>query len=358
MKTFVPKWLALEITARCNLRCIHCRSSSGEEAGGPEFSTPQALAVLEDIASYAQPVVVLTGGEPLLRGDLFSLAAHGTKLGLRMCLATNGTLVDDTVCERIKETELKMISLSLDGSEQSIHDDFRQQPGAFQGTMKAIQYFQKHGIPFIINSSFTKRNQHDVENVYKLVKKTGAIAWYMFLIVPTGRGKDLLAELVDKEDYEEILNWHYEVEQSETDMLMRPTCAPHYYRIFHQRAKKQGKSTARRTLSFSTGGNKGCVCAQSIAFISSNGDVHPCSYFSAIAGNIMQQSFQEIWENSPLFRALRDFSSYKGRCGQCEYVKVCGGCRARADIIHGDFLQEEPYCLYVPSRMQEKTSGV
>lgn len=345
---FIPRWLALELTTRCNLACIHCRSCSSMCARTPEFSFDEARALLDDIASYAKPVVVLTGGEPLLREDLFDIAEYGTSRGLRMCLATNGTLITDDVCERIKRHSVRMVSLSLDGSTAAIHDDFRQQPGAFAGTMQAIEHFRRHDIPFLINSSFTKRNQHDIAGVYRLARATGAVAWYLFLIVPTGRGKDILAELVSADDYEGILNWHYDMERNEDAVLMRPTCAPHYYRIYHQRSRAEGHREKRRNLSFSTGGNKGCVCAQTIAFISANGDVHPCSYFPAVAGNVHRQSFRQIWEESPLFKSLRDFSMYKGRCGSCEYLKVCGGCRARADAIYGDYLAEEPYCSYIP----------
>lgn len=349
---FVPKWIAWEITGRCNLNCIHCRASASLNAEEGVFTTDGAKRVIGDIASFASPVIVLSGGEPLLRKDIFEIAKYGTDKGLRMCMATNGTLVTDRVCGKIKEAGIKMVSLSLDGSTAETHDNFRQQKGAFKGTLRAAGLFKKHGIPFLVNSSFTKRNQHDIANVFHLAKELGAQAWYMFLIVPTGRGKDIMEELISKEDYEEILKWHFMQEKDENELLMRPTCAPQYYRVYRQEAKRLGIDFKRRSLSFSTGGSKGCIAGQLIALIDHNGNVMPCSYFPKAAGNIKKQSFKDIWENSPLLKELRDFEAYKGKCRSCEYLSVCGGCRARAYAVSGDYMAEEPFCGYVPLRVK------
>jgi heme b synthase len=351
---FVPKWIAWEITRRCNLRCVHCRSSSEQEARGhPDFPLTEAFRIIDDIASYASPVVVLSGGEPLMREDVFEIASYGSKKGLRMCMATNGRLVTDEVCRKIKASGIKIVSLSMDGSTAEIHDDFRCQPGAFDGMINAARLFKQSGIDFIINSSFTKRNQKDIANVYRLAKSLGATAWYMFMIVPTGRGEDLMKELISKEEYDEILAWHYEMEKKEEDMLVRPTCAPHYYRIARQMAKDDKETYKHRTLKFSTGGSKGCLAGQLICLIDVDGNVLPCSYFPKSAGNVREQTFKDIWENSPLFKDMRDFKKYKGRCGACEFVNVCGGCRARAYAVTGDYLDEEPFCGYVPVKMKK-----
>ncbi len=352
---FELKWLAWEITRRCNLHCVHCRSSSELEVKDhPDFPTEEGIRILDDIAGFAKPVVVLSGGEPLLRSDWPVLARHGTEKGLRMCLATNGTLVTSDVCQEILASGIRMVSLSLDGSTAEVHDDFRGQPGAFAGTMNAARLFREHGIPFLINSSFTKRNQEEIPRVCRLAKELGATAWYLFMIVPTGRGEDIMSELISPDAYEEILDWHYRMEKAEDELLVRPTCAPHYYRIRLQRAKEDGTTVQPRTLKFSTGGAKGCLAGQLIALIDVDGNVLPCSYFPLPAGNIRTHSIREIWEESPLFKELRDFSSYKGRCGVCEYVRVCGGCRARAYAVSGDYLGEEPFCSYVPRRIPSR----
>jgi radical SAM protein with 4Fe4S-binding SPASM domain len=176
----------------------------------------------------------------------------------------------------------------------------------------------------------------------------------MFMIVPTGRGEEILSELISKEDYEDILAWHYHMEKDEQDMLVRPTCAPHYYRIVLQQSKKEGKKFERRSLKFSTGGSKGCIAGQLIALIDVDGNVLPCSYFPKPAGNIREKSFRDIWEHSELFKELRDFKKYRGKCGSCEYINVCGGCRARAYAIHDDYLDEEPFCSYIPVKLRKK----
>lgn len=355
---FEPKWIAWEITRRCNLKCVHCRSSSALEVEGhPDFSLAEAERVLDDIHGYADPVIVLSGGEPLLRADVFDIAAYGTGLGMRMCLATNGTLVNGQICRNIKEAGIKMVSLSLDGASAEVHDNFRNQSGAFAGTMDAMRLFNEYGIKFLINSSFTRRNKNEVPKIYELVKRMGATAWYLFMIVPTGRGQEIMEELIPENEYEDMLNWHYDMEKNEDSMLVRPTCAPQYYRIVLQRAKEEGERFQRRSLKFSTGGAKGCLAGQLICLLDVDGNVLPCSYFPKSAGNIREQSFKDIWENSKLFLELRDFKGYKDNCGRCEYVQVCGGCRARAYAMSGDYLAPEPFCSYQPGSGDSVVGG-
>ena len=352
---FSPKWIAWEITRRCNLRCVHCRSSSENVVRDhPDFTLEEAYRILDDIAGYAKPVVVLSGGEPLMRADVFDIAKYGTKKGLRMCMATNGSLITDTVCEDIKASGIRIVSMSLDGSTAAVHDDFRNEAGSFDSVIRAAALFRKHGIEFIINSSFTKRNQEEIPLVYRLSKEIGATAWYLFMIVPTGRGEEIMNELISKESYEDILNWHYDIEKDETDLLIRPTCAPQYYRLVLQRRKKEGSAFERRSLKFSTGGSKGCLAGQLICLIDVDGNILPCSYFPKPAGNIRTDSFRNIWENSSLFRELRDFGSYRGKCGVCEYLNVCGGCRARSYAVTGDYLDAEPFCSYIPETLHKE----
>lgn len=360
VQSFLPKWIAWESTRRCNLQCIHCRCSSDLNASEGDFSTTEAFRLIDDICSVSRPVLVLSGGEPLLREDVFDIAAYGTEQGLRMCMATNGTLVTDSVCHAMKATGIRMVSLSLDGSSARIHDDFRRCPGAFDATLRAADTLRRNGIPFLVNSSFTQRNKTDIAATFQLAKKLGAVAWYLFMIVPTGRGEDILDELISGADYEEILAWHYRQERDEHDILMRPTCAPHYYRIAPQLARAEGVSLERRSLSFSTGGSKGCLAGQSICFIDAFGDLKPCSYFPRAVGNVKQTPFSQLWFDSPLLNELRDFSAYRGKCGVCEYLRVCGGCRARADAVYGDYLAEEPFCSYVPrmtGSVKDETHG-
>lgn len=349
---FIPKWIAWEVTEVCNLRCIHCRSSSDLKSSEGNFSTEEAKSLIDDIASYCNPVLVLTGGEPLLRKDLFEIAGYASMKGFRVCIATNGTLINDEICTGMKQNNVKMVSLSLDGPTKEVHDDFRNMHGAFDGAISGIKYLKKHRIPFLINSSFTKRNQNYIAETFRFAKSLGATAWYMFMIVPTGRGKELFEELISPEDYDEILKWHFDMELKENEILMRPTCAPHYYRIVPQLSKERSIKFKRRSLTFSTGGGKGCVAGQTICLIDCFGNIKPCSYFPLSAGNLKEKSFKEIWEKSPLMQDMRKFKEFKGRCGKCEFLNICGGCRARAYTMTGDYMEEEPFCDYVPIRLR------
>jgi radical SAM protein with 4Fe4S-binding SPASM domain len=347
-KDFTLKWVAFELTGQCNLNCIHCRSSGGDSAG-EEISTARARKVLADLSRMGKPVVVLTGGEPLLRSDVFDLLQYGTELGLRMCIATNGTLLDDSVCLRLKESGVKIMAVSLDGASAQVHNEFRNQTGAFEGAIRGIEFLKKHRIEFLVNSSFTKRNRHSIESTYKLAKELGATAWYMFIVVPTGRARDIQEELIGAKDYEDILLWHYEMEKGERDILVRPTCAPQYYRLIAERMKK-GEKFERRTLKFSTGGAKGCMCGQNIAMISRTGDVFGCSYLPVSAGSVIETPFSKIWNESAVLLTLRESESFQV-CGRCEYRDVCGGCRVRAHFLKGDITAKDPICTYSPDRL-------
>ena len=340
------KWVAWESTRKCNLRCVHCRSSAGD-TGTEGLGTERARVLMDRVAEFARPVFVLSGGEPLLRPDIFDLAAYGTSLGFKMALATNGSLIDDRACESIKNSGIRIAALSLDGPEAAVHDDFRKQAGSFDAILRAACKLREHSIDFVINSSFTQRNHARIADTCALAKELGAKAWYMFLVVPMGRGKDLMDEMIPPAEHEGILKWHYGVETGEETMLMRPTCAPSYYRIFAQESGKSGRLAGRRSLSFSPGGGRGCVAARSIAYIGAEGEVYPCSYFTRGAGNIFDRDLRDIWE-SELFRAFREYGGY-GRCGRCEYRESCGGCRARALIYNGDMKADDPCCGHTPA---------
>ncbi len=355
---FLPKWLAWEITRRCNLNCIHCRSSSTMESEEGEFTFEEAKKLMDDIATVSKPTIVLTGGEPLLRKDVFDIAAYGTEEGFRMCIATNGSLIDDTVCKDMKRTGIRIVSLSLDGSTPETHDDFRKQPGAFDAVVNAVEHFKRHDIPFLINSSFTKRNAFDIPNVYKKARELGAKAWYMFLVLPVGRGEEANEELLNADEANYWLNWHYELEKDlilkgDSTILVRPTCAPHYYRIFRQNAKRDGLDLERRNLVFGTGGGKGCVAGQSIALIDCHGWLKPCSYFPISDVNVFDTPFSKAWFESKIMQDMRKIDEFKGRCGECEYLKICNGCRVRAYWKYGDYMEEDPVCDYVPVKIRK-----
>jgi radical SAM protein with 4Fe4S-binding SPASM domain len=355
----ILKWVAIELTGRCNLSCIHCRSwesAAAEEAEAPaEMATGHVIGLLEELARLSSPVVVLSGGEPLLREDVFEIAAAGTQMGLRMCLATNGVLVTPESADRMRASGIRMVSLSIDGPAREVHDDFRRQEGAFDAALSAAEVLKGKGVDFLINSSFTRRNMEHVEATFNLAASLGATAWYMFIVVPTGRGRELHEELIGGEDYERILHWHYEMERKGPPILVRPTCAPQYFRIVAEHAGS-GDGFKRRSLKFATGRSKGCLCGQSIALIDRHGNLQPCSYLPLSAGNVLETPVREIWEESKLLLELRDTRSHS-ECGSCEYREVCGGCRARAYFTTGSHLDKDPVCGYQPGNLRKTPSG-
>jgi radical SAM protein with 4Fe4S-binding SPASM domain len=319
------------------------------------MDTVEIIRLLEELAGLSAPVVVLSGGEPLLREDVFEIAAKGTQLGLRMCIATNGVLVNPDVARKLKTAGVRMVSLSIDGPVREVHDDFRRQEGAFDAAVDAAKVLREEGIEFLVNSSFTKRNMEHVETTMMMAAHLGATAWYMFMVVPTGRGKEIQQELIDGEDYYRLLEWHYEMERSGPPLLVRPTCAPQYFRIIAEHAKEDS-GFERRSLKFATGKSKGCLCGQNIALIDRLGNLQPCSYLPVSAGNVRETPLREIWESSKLLLELRDTAAH-GECGVCEYREVCGGCRARAYFVSANHLEKDPVCSYIPKRVSKARPG-
>jgi len=265
-----------------------------------------------------------------------------------MVIAPNGTLVDAEKAGRLKACGIQRASISLDGAMRESHDRFRRVEGAFEGALRGIESFRQVGLEFQINTTVTQRNSSELPAILELAVHLGAVAHHIFLLVPTGRGKELGKEAIRAEEYEKILHWFYD-QRERVPLQLKATCAPHYYRILRQRAQQEGKKVTPQSHGLNAM-TRGCLGGIGFCFISYKGDVQPCGYLEVFSGSVKGQSLQEIWETSAVFERLRDFSSYKGRCGRCEYIRVCGGCRARAFEASGDFLSEEPLCTYRPER--------
>ncbi|UCB50154.1 MAG: heme b synthase [Deltaproteobacteria bacterium] len=340
--------VAWEMTRSCNLNCVHCRAAAERGPYPGELDTEKGFQILDQIAQVGQPIVILTGGEPLLREDVFELAQHGTLLGLRMVMATNGTLVTPEIAERMKSSGIKRVSVSIDGANAEEHDQFRNVSGAFDASLKSIEWLKKAGIEFQINTTVTRHNVHQVADILDLAVHLGAVAHHIFLLVPTGRARDMVNQEIDALEYEKLLHWFYDM-RNQVPLHLKATCAPHYYRILRQEAHARGEK-----VSFDTYGldavTRGCLGGTSFCFISHDGIVQPCGYLELNCGDLKASSFGEVWRDSHIFKRLRDFSGYDGKCGRCEYVKFCGGCRARAYEATGDYMAEEPLCVYQPSK--------
>jgi len=336
-----PRLIAWEVTRSCMLACKHCRAAARAEPYPDELSTAECFKLLDNIASFARPIIILTGGEPMLRPDIYDIAARATGLGMRVVMAPCGALIDDESAARILASGIKHISISLDGATAESHDAFRGVAGAFDASLRGIAAARRAGLGFQINTTITKHNLAELPAILELAIELGATVFNPFLLVPTGRGSTLIDQEISPQQYERTLRW-LAGQQGREDINIRVTCAPHYQRIIRQLGLRPGQ--ARPV--------KGCMGGQSFAFISHRGKVQICGFLDIECGDVRRENFdfRGIWRDSEIFKQMRDPASYHGRCGRCEFARVCGGCRARAYAMTGDYLGEEPFCLYQPKR--------
>ena len=281
--------LAWETTRRCNLSCMHCRAGARDEEYPGELTTAEGEAFLDDLATMGKPVVIMTGGEPLLRDDIFHLSQYGHALGLRMVMAVNGTLLTPEIAAKLVNSGIQRLSISLDGSDAESHDRFRGQKDAFDGALRGMEAAKKAGLEFQINTTVTRTNLPDMEKIYRLAVELGAVAHHIFLLVPTGRGRALTGEIITAEEYEEVLNWFAD-KKYQAELELKATCAPHFYRVIRQKAKARGEK-----LTYDTHGldavTKGCLGGKGFAFVSHVGQVQACGYLEISAGDIKQMPF-------------------------------------------------------------------
>lgn len=396
---FKPRLIFWEVTKGCNLRCIHCRATATELSSPTDLPTSRALDIIDQIAALSNPILVLSGGEPLYRSDIFQLATYARDKGLRVALATNGTLVTKEVARMISDSGIKRVSISLDGADALTHDTFRGIPGAFEAALHGFRNLKEVGMSVQINMTIARHNAEQLPRVLELAKTVGADALHTFLLVPVGCGVDIADDqMVPPEEYERMLNWFYD-RSLEGGIELKATCAPHYFRVVRQRrvadrhaaeAAAKAASTEQATAQHSSGHpgigptdmlmpggtgislrpqtpppghhtghpsghpndmnamTKGCLAGTGVCFISHEGEVFPCGYLPAIAGDLRKQKFADIWANAKVFNELRDTDNLKGKCGCCEFRNVCMGCRARAFAATGDYLDPEPFCVYEP----------
>jgi heme b synthase len=339
--------VAWEITRNCNLSCVHCRAAATHGPYEGELDTAACRRLLDEIRELGTPIVILTGGEPMMRSDIYEVARYGTERGLRMVMAPNGTLITAESARALLDAGIRRISVSLDGATAEKHDAFRGVRGAFDRALAGIAHAREAGLEFQINTTITQANLDEMPPIQKMAESLGAVAHHIFLLVPTGRGKEIAEQAIDAAQYEEALNWFYD-QRDQTELQLKATCAPHYYRILRQRAKADGKK-----VTFESHGldavTRGCLGGTGFCFISHRGIVQPCGFLELNCGDVTQTPFPEIWKNSEIFQNLRDSDKLSGKCGLCEYRKVCGGCRARAYEATGDYMAEEPLCTHQPA---------
>ena len=350
--------VAWEITRSCNLLCAHCRASANHGQYSGELSTEESFHLIDQILEVGKPIIILSGGEPLIRRDVLQIARYAVSKGLRVVMGSNGTLVSAEAAAKLKNVPISRLAISLDFPAAELQDDFRGERGAFKAAMAGIVNAREAGVEVQVNSTITRLNVPYLDELLSLALRVGAIAFHPFLLVPTGRGKGLESVELSPSQYEETLNWIYDKQIELGDrMFFKPTDAPHYLRVMKQRQRHGGEMKPTRKLESTVTHNpihsitRGCLAGTGFCFISHRGSVQGCGYLDVAAGNVREQSFGQIWAESSLFNDLRNLANIKGKCGVCEYKKICGGCRARAYEATGDYLEDEPYCIYQPAAL-------
>ncbi|MHB8985874.1 MAG: putative heme d1 biosynthesis radical SAM protein NirJ2 [Eubacteriales bacterium] len=317
-------------TNACNLYCKHCYRDAGVKAAD-ELSTEEGRRLIGEIAGAGFKIMIFSGGEPLMRTDIYELAAHAREKGLRPVFGTNGTIITGAVARQLKEAGAAAMGISLDSVDPLKHDEFRASPGAWQGAVDGMRACREAGLPFQIHTTVMDWNAAEVEKITDFAVERGAVGHHIFFLVPAGRAVNIEAESLRAEQYEDLL-YRIMKKQQDAPIELKPTCAPQFMRIASQ-------------LGIRTRFTKGCLAGTTYCIVSPVGVVLPCAYLNVAAGNVREKPFGEIWESAEVFRTLRD-GKFKGGCGSCHFQKVCGGCRARAYFYHGDYMAEEPWCLY------------
>ncbi len=330
-----PLLISWNITQRCNLRCPHCYLAAGE-AGENELTTAEALDLIDQMAAAGTEMLVLSGGEPLLREDVFDLARHAAGRGIMVVLGTNGVLIDGTAARRIADSGIRGVAISLDSLDPRIHDAFRAMQGAWALAVSGIDRCLEHGVRVLVQTTVMKKNLREMPAIVDFSYQKGATGFNAYFLVCTGRGEKMTD--ISPAQYEDVLYYLVQAQARYPGMLVRARCAPHITRL----AVMQG-STALLD-------SAGCMAGRTYCRIAPQGDLTPCPYLPISVGNVRRRHLLELWTDSPLLAALRQ-PQLRGRCGACEYARanLCIGCRARAFASRGDYLDEDPWCTYVPA---------
>jgi len=351
-----PLMFYYEVTMACDLVCKHCRASAQEQRHPEELATEQSKALIDQAASFPRrPTLVLTGGDPLKRADLFELIGHAVGRGLQPALTPSATpLATFEAFQRAREAGVQALGISLDGADAATHDAFRGWEGSFQRTMQMLENARKLRLAVQVNTSITRRNVHQVDAIAELLAGQGIAMWSVFFLVPVGRGVE--EQRIAPEEYETVFGqlWRHAQRQP---YAVKTTEAPHYRRFVLQHGGDPlaGPEGAEAPAAHRGRAPLGVGDGKGIMFVSHNGEIFPAGFLPLCCGRFPKDSVVEVYQNHPTFRALRDPDHFKGRCGVCEFRHACGGSRARAYAVTGDFLETEPDCVYVPATCRCKT---
>jgi radical SAM protein with 4Fe4S-binding SPASM domain len=349
-ESFVPLILSWNVTRECNLKCSHCYINAVDRKLENELTTEEGKRLIDQICEVSRPLLILSGGEPLLRPDVYELIKYGSSKGLKMGLGSNGSLIDVAVAKKLKEAGITTVSISLDSHIAAQHDDFRGVIGSWEKAVNAIKVLHDNNVLVQVNTSLTHDNYDQIDDIMSFSESIGVENFHLFFLVPTGRGMKL--DDISPQKYEHMITTTF-AKVSKHRLNVRPSCAPQFMRI------AQGMGLDMRQWI------RGCIAGMYYCRIYPNGDITPCPYLPVKVGNVREKSFKEIWQNADMFKKLRDPRTLTGKCGKCDYKMLCGGCRARAyglsaDFIDycgdlhvpteakNDYLTEDPWCIYQP----------
>ena len=356
-----PFTVAWEITRACALACVHCRAEAQPRRDRAELSTEEAFHVIDQLVDVGGPILIVTGGDPLMRDDCFEIIERATSRGLRVAFSPSATgrCTRETL-ERARDAGVSRVHISLDGPDAASHDAFRGVGGSFHRTLQILDDLRSAGISLQIGTTVSRHSVQRLPEIANLIAGYDPVMWSVFFLVPTGRGQ--LADMVSPEEHEATFNWLYDTAKT-SPFDIRTTAAMPYRRVVIQRRRAEAANAPASPSShahanvagagYSFSGDmgmsmKGVNDGDGFAFIDHVGNVCPSGFLPLPAGNVREQGFAEIYRDSRLFRDLRDRSLLKGRCASCEYTPACGGSRARAYALTGDYLESDPSCVYEP----------
>jgi radical SAM protein len=350
-----PFTIAWEVTRACAYACVHCRADAQHQRDPRELSTAEAKELVDRLAAFGNhPILVFTGGDPMMRPDLFEIIGYATERGLRCSLTPTATALPTRErLEKARDAGIRRIALSLDAPRAEIHDAFRQVPGSWQRTMDILHRAQTVGLSVQVNTTVAKHNVDILPEMIPFIQEVDAVQWSLFFLVPTGRA--MKEQMISAEQHERVFNWLYDLSLN-APFDIKSTAAPMYRRVAIQRKRaEQGADTPvtfqGAGFQFADGLNrptKGVNDGNGFLFISHVGEIQPSGFLPITAGNVRTDDVIEVYRHSQLFMDLRSPEKIKGRCGVCEYRDVCGGQRGRAYGMTGDYLESDPACAYLP----------
>ena len=362
---FIVIW---ELTRACELKCLHCRAEAQFRRDPRELSFEQGKALIDDIKTMGNAMLVFTGGDPLMRPDVFDIAKYAIDKGVRVSMTPSATPnVTKEAMQTAKDIGLSRWAFSLDGPTAEIHDHFRGTSGSFDLTMNAINYLNELEMPLQINTVVSNYNLDALDEMAALVKELNCVLWSVFFLVPTGRGQT--KDMISPAEHEKVFRWLYKLSK-EVDFDIKTTAAQHYRRVVIQSKQREHKKEGygevpiqyQQALMNGTTGTidglgrapKGVNDGNGFIFVSHTGDVYPSGLLPVKVGSVKEEKLSEIYRNSPILKDLRNPDKYKGKCGVCEFRNVCGGSRSRAYAMTGDYMESEPYCVYIPEVLRKK----